>query len=240
MDFETIHDDKIYKNLKSLASIQLKVIDMRIRWHGQACFEIGYDDNILITDPHDGKSIGINPPNVEGDIILVSHDHYDHNAVRLVQKPESEVVKESGKKTFGDLDIHGITSYHDEEEGDIRGENTIFKFRTDGIDFCHLGDLGHLPDEELVQQIGEIDFLFIPVGGNFTIGPQEAKETIEMIGPKIAVPMHFKIGGLSLDIKTLEPFLSLYPEDKTFKLGVELDFIRADLPEDTEIWAFSL
>ncbi|MFP4001941.1 MAG: MBL fold metallo-hydrolase [Thermoplasmata archaeon] len=213
---------------------------MRIRWHGQSCFEIGHEDKILITDPHDGRSIGINPPQVKGDIIMVSHDHYDHNAVREVEKPKSKVVRGKGGKTIDDVEIMGLESYHDKDEGRRRGENTVFKFEIDGINFCHLGDLGHLPSKDLVEKIGNVDFLFIPVGGNFTIGPEEAKETVDMINPKIAVPMHFKIGGLSLDIKTLEPFLSLFPDEKTFKLGVELDFIRADLPKDTEVWAFSL
>jgi len=213
---------------------------MRIRWHGQSCFEIGGEEKILITDPHDGRSIGINPPNVRGDIILVSHDHYDHNAVRKVDKRNSEIIREPGESTLGDIEVKGIRSYHDENEGERRGKNTIFRFKINGTTFCHLGDIGHLLEEEQVAEIGDIDFLFIPVGGNFTIGPEEAKETIETIEPKIAVPMHFKIGGLSLDIKTLEPFLSLYPEDRIFKLGVELDFIKADLPDQTEIWAFSL
>jgi len=213
---------------------------MRIRWHGQSCFEIGSEEKILITDPHDGRSIGINPPDVLGDIILVSHDHYDHNAVRKVEKEGSEVFREPGEWTEGDTEIKGISSYHDKKEGEKRGENTIFRFKMNGTVFCHLGDLGHLLHKETVEEIGDVDFLFVPVGGNFTIGPEEAKKTIEAIKPRIAVPMHFKIGGLSLDIKTIEPFLSLYPEDKKYKLGVELDFIRADLPDRTEIWAFSL
>lgn len=213
---------------------------MRVRWHGHACFEINDENTKLITDPHDGRSIGINPPQTQADIILVSHDHYDHNAVRVVQKENSEIIRDIGEREIEDINIKGIRSYHDEERGEIRGENTVFKFQMDGTSFCHLGDIGHIPDDGLVNQIENVDFLFIPIGGNFTIGPQEAKEAINMIEPKIAVPMHFKIGGLSLDIRRLEPFLSMFPDDKTFKLGVELDFIKADLPESTEIWAFSL
>ena len=213
---------------------------MRIRWHGQSCFEIGDEEKILITDPHDGKSIGINQPDVRGDIILVSHDHYDHNAVRIVEKENSKIIREPSERTFEGIEVKGIRSYHDENEGERRGENTIFTFKMNGTTFCHLGDLGHLLEKETVEEIGDVDFLFIPVGGNFTIGPKEAKKTIEEIAPKIAVPMHFKRGGLSLDIKTIEPFLSLYPEERIFKLGVELDFIKADLPDQTEIWAFSL
>ncbi len=212
---------------------------MRIRWHGHACFEIG-KENIIVTDPHDGKSIGITPPQVEGDIILVSHDHYDHNAVREVEKEDSKIIDEASEKEINGVKIKGIATYHDESGGDIRGENIIYMFENEGVNFCHLGDLGHIPDEEILEEIGEVDFLFIPVGGNFTIEPDQAKELIDMIEPKIAVPMHYKTSGLSLDIKTLEPFFSQYPEKKTHKLGIELDFIQEDLPDETEVWAFSL
>ncbi|MBS3817614.1 MAG: MBL fold metallo-hydrolase [Candidatus Thermoplasmatota archaeon] len=212
---------------------------MRIRWHGHSCFEIG-DENKIVTDPHDGVSIGINSPQVKGDIILVSHDHYDHAAVREVEKEDSEVLQDPGEKKYGDVQVKGIKTYHDESQGEKRGENIIYKFRTGGTQFCHLGDLGHTLNGETIQEIGEVDFLFIPVGGTFTLGPEGAKEVIEDIEPKIAVPMHFKIGGLSLDIMTIEPFLDQFPEEKIHKLGVELDFIPHDLPDETEIWAFSL
>lgn len=212
---------------------------MRIRWHGHSCFEIG-DKKKIVTDPHDGMSIGINPPQVKGDFILVSHDHYDHNAVREVEKEDSQIIESQVEKKYDDIKIKGFYSYHDESEGEKRGENIIYKFKRNGTKFCHLGDLGHVLEKETVEKIGDVDFLFIPVGGNFTIGPEKAKDLIEMIEPNIAVPMHYKIGGLSLDIKTVEPFLAQFSEEKIHKLGVVLDFIQEDLPSDPEIWTFSL
>jgi len=212
---------------------------MRIRWHGHSCFEIG-DERKIVTDPHDGMSIGINPPQVKGDIILVSHDHYDHNAVREVEKDNSQVIKGEVEKELGDIEVKGFSTHHDESRGEKRGGNMIYRFKKNGTIFCHLGDLGHLLGEKTVEDIGDVDFLFIPTGGNFTIGPEEAKDIIEMIEPRIAVPMHYKVGGLSLDIKTVEPFLAQFSEEKIHKLGVVLDFIPQDLPDETEIWAFSL
>lgn len=212
---------------------------MRIRWHGHACWEIE-NEKTIVTDPHDGKSIGIRQPQVEGDIVLVSHDHFDHNTTRLVTKSNTEIVNEGGDQSINGVDIRGLKSYHDRAEGDKRGDNIIFRFETDGITFCHLGDIGHLPSKELVEEIGDVDFLFIPVGDTFTVGPEEAMNIIDDIEPSIAVPMHYKMGGLSLDIKGIEPFLSQYPEDKTHKVGVELDFLETDLPEETEVWVFSL
>lgn len=212
---------------------------MRIRWHGHSCFEIE-NESVVVTDPHDGRNIGIREPNVKGDIVLVSHDHFDHNAVRLVAKSESEVLKNAGEYKVNNLTIKGIKTYHDDEEGRKRGENIIFKFETNGIKFCHLGDLGHALDEKDIEKIKPVDFLFIPVGGTFTIGPKKAAKVVEKIAPNIAIPMHFKVGGLSLDIKGVQPFLNQYPDEKIHKVGVELDFLKTDLPKKTEVWVFSL
>ncbi len=212
---------------------------MRIRWHGHSCFEIE-NDSVVVTDPHDGRNIGIREPNVKGDIVTVSHDHFDHNAVRLVDKSDTQVIDKPGEYEKGKIKIKGFKTYHDEESGQKRGENIIFKFETGGIKFCHLGDLGHDLDDEIIEKIKPVDFLFIPIGGTFTIGPEEAAKIIEKITPSIAIPMHFKVGGLSLDIKGVQPFLDLYPEEKTHKVGVELDFLKTDLPNETEVWVFSL
>lgn len=212
---------------------------MRIRWHGHSCFEIE-DEKTIVTDPHDGKSIGIRPPQAKGDIVLTSHDHFDHNAVRVVKKSNTEVVNEDGKFSYGPVDIEGFLTYHDEHDGDKRGENIVFKFKNDGLTFVHLGDLGHTLSGELIDKMGDVDFLFIPVGGTFTIGPKRAYEVIEAIKPNIAVPMHFKIGGLSLDIKEVRPFLEKYDDENIYKIGVELDFLKSDLPDETEIWVFSI
>lgn len=212
---------------------------MRIRWHGHSCFEIE-NKQVIVTDPHDGKSIGIRQPNLEADIVLVSHDHFDHNAVRLVKKSNTKVIKDAEERTIGDIKIKGITTYHDEDEGEKRGKNIVYKFETNSTKFCHLGDLGHIPSDEIIEDIKDVDFLFIPTGGTFTIGPDKAEKIVEMVNPKIAVPMHYKVGGLSLDINTVEPFISKYPQEKIHKIGVELDFIHEDLPEETEVWVFSL
>ena len=93
---------------------------LQIRWHGHACFEIT-NDVTLVTDPHDGKSIGIPAPSVTGDIILISHDHYDHNSVKSVEKSDSKVVTDERKKTISNIEIKGIESFHDE----CRGENEV-------------------------------------------------------------------------------------------------------------------
>jgi len=211
---------------------------LQIRWHGHACWEIT-NDKTLVTDPHDGRSIGIPAPSVQGDVILVSHDHYDHNSVKSVEKTSSKVITDSRKRTIDDIEVNGIDSFHDEAEGSKRGENIMFKFKIDDITFCHLGDLGHKLDDEYIEKIGDIDVLFIPIGGNFTIDAKQAWDVINKIKPRIVIPMHYKIGGLSLPIAGIDPFLE-ENEYKILHVGNEIDIEKEDLPEEPEVWTFTL
>jgi L-ascorbate metabolism protein UlaG (beta-lactamase superfamily) len=212
---------------------------LQIRWHGHSCFEIT-NDLTLITDPHDGKSIGIPAPNVQGDIILVSHDHFDHSSgIKLVEKEGTKIVTDVRKRNISNIEISGVESFHDENSGSKRGENVIYKFIMNGIKFCHLGDLGHELDDSTVNKIGSVDILFIPVGGNFTIDDKKAWNIIKKIKPKIIIPMHYKIGGLSLSIAGLDPFL----EQSKYKInyvGNEIDIEKEDLPSEPEVWTFTL
>lgn len=213
---------------------------LQIRWHGHSCFEIT-DENVLVTDPHDGKSIGISAPQAQADVVLVSHDHYDHNSIKTVQKEGTKIVREPGKKTAFGTPIKGYPSFHDKEEGKKRGENIIYKFQIEGISFCHLGDLGHILSDEIAEKINGVDVLFIPVGENFTVDVDEAWSVIEKIQPRIVIPMHYKVGGLSLPISSVEPFLEKKNDDyKILRVGNEIDIEKEDLPTDSEIWVFTL
>ena len=211
---------------------------LQIRWHGHSCFEIT-NEITLVTDPHDGKSIGIHAPNVTGDIVLVSHDHYDHNSVKSVEKEGAKIITDTRKRNIANVEIKGIESFHDECRGEKRGSNIIYKFTIEDITFCHMGDLGHDLDEETVQKIGDVDILFIPIGGTFTLDAKQAWRIIKKVKPKIAVPMHYKIGGLSLPITGIEPFLE-QSKYEILKVGNEIDIEKEDLPEKLEVWTFTL
>jgi L-ascorbate metabolism protein UlaG (beta-lactamase superfamily) len=212
---------------------------LKIRWHGHACFEIT-DDQTIITDPHDGKSIGIPTPSVTADIVLISHNHYDHNSVKTVEKESTKVINETRKRTLDSMTIKGFPSYHDQSEGAKRGENIIFKFTVDDIIFCHLGDLGHQLDDSLVKNFDDIDVLFIPIGGTYTLDATAAWKVINDIKPAVVIPMHYKIEGLSLPIAGVDPFLQQSKEYKILKVGNEIDIEKEELPSELEIWVFTL
>jgi len=212
---------------------------MKIRWHGHACFELN-DDATVITDPHDGKSIGMPVPNLIGDIVLLSHDHFDHNCVRMVKGTDISVIKEPIMTVERGVRIQGIETFHDTSSGAKRGKNIVFVLELDSISFCHLGDLGHMLNPDQLAAVSSVDVLFIPVGNIFTLDVKSAKELSRIINPKVIIPMHYRIGGLSLSIRPVDDFLEGFSEEKIVRVGNEVEFKREDLPEKTEVWLFSL
>ncbi|HUU07056.1 MAG TPA: MBL fold metallo-hydrolase [Thermoplasmata archaeon] len=212
---------------------------MRIRWHGHSCFEIA-GSTVVVTDPHDGKSIGIRTPKVTADVVLVSHDHFDHNCSRVVKGPDAAVMTEPIMTVDRGVRIEGFEAYHDDQGGRKRGKVTLFKFELDGLSFCHLGDLGHVVDDSTAEHLAGVDILFVPVGDVFTIGPEAALQVIDKIRPRIAVPMHYRTQGLSLSIRPLQDFFALLDGRHVVKVGNEIDFAEDDLPESgTDFWVFS-
>ncbi len=211
---------------------------MLIRWHGHSCFEIRNSLRIVI-DPHDGRSIGIRAPKVRADLVLITHDHFDHNATRVV-KGDFEVIKGEGTRSVGDVKIESFKAYHDREGGRRRGEITMFRVSMEGVSILHVGDLGHVLPEETVKRIGNVDILMVPVGGTYTVDAAEAKQVVDEINPRVVIPMHYKVPGLSLSLAPVDSFLNLFPRETIYHVGNSVEFSREDLPDKTRVWVFSL
>ncbi|MCD6095369.1 MAG: MBL fold metallo-hydrolase [Thermoprotei archaeon] len=211
---------------------------VRVRWLGHACFAIYGKDVVVVTDPHNGEDLGIRPPDVKADIVLISHGHYDHyNGLELVSKPDTKVIdSEEGEWEVKGVKIIGVRAYHDKSYGEIRGENYIYYFVIDGVSFCHLGDLGHILEEEQLKVLKdkEIDVLMIPVGGVFTIDHNEAKTVVEQLNPRIVIPMHYKIPKLRLPIKDEKPFVKLFKNVEMLNTD-SFDVSRESLPQEMKV-----
>jgi len=109
--------------------------------------------------------------------------------------------------------VYGLMSYHDHKKGALRGRNIVYKIRMDGVDICHLGDIGEELSPMLAELIGSINVLMIPVGGRFTINAKQAKEYVDMLMPDIVIPMHYMLEGYNTDLDELEDFLKLFDEE---------------------------
>jgi L-ascorbate metabolism protein UlaG (beta-lactamase superfamily) len=211
---------------------------MKIKYFGHSAFMITSDKGVkIILDPYESGAFGgqltYGKINDQADIALASHDHADHNDTKSL--PGSpQVVKGEGSRTIKGITIKGIPAYHDPSKGSERGANTIFTLTIDGIQVCHLGDLGHVLTKKELTEIGPVDILLIPVGGFFTIDPQEATRVAEQIQPKILIPMHFKTEKVGFPIVPVEDFLKGKPNPK--KSGKsEVVFDKATLPRQMEI-----
>ena len=212
---------------------------VKVKWLGHACFELVGGGLTVVTDPHDGSSLGLPAPRSSADVVLISHGHFDHADGRhLVAKPGAAVIDGPGLYEAKGLKVKGVASYHDDAGGSKRGPNTIYVFELEGVRFCHLGDLGHVLTPSQVAEVGEVDVLFVPVGGTFTIDASAASKVVEQLKPKLVVPMHFKVPGLKLPISDVEPFLTGKPNVKRLDTN-ELEVRREELPAEPTIVVLS-
>ncbi len=209
---------------------------MNITWYGQSCFHFsfpaqkkGMEKTSLLIDPFQ-EGTGLKLPKIDPDIILITHDHFDHNNRSLAGK-ETFIIDSPGEYEMRNIFIQGIRSYHDESKGKERGLNTIYTIETEGMKLCHLGDLGQkeLSSGQL-KEIGEIDLLMLPVGGVYTIDAKKAAEVISQIEPRVVIPMHYKISGLKIELDELDSFLKAMGE-KQAEAEEKLVLQKKDLPE---------
>ena len=208
---------------------------MKVKWLGHSCFLITSEKGTkLITDPYAvGGGINYSPIKESADIIIVSHGHSDHNNVSAV-RGQPQIIKGSGIKDVRGIEFKGIATYHDKSKGKERGGNTVFCFTVDGIRLCHLGDLGHLLSQEQIASVGDVDILFIPVGGFFTIDAAEASRVCTQLMPRVIIPMHFKTTKCAYHIGPVEDFLK--GTERVMKWDTsEIEFQAGKLPAESKI-----
>lgn len=185
---------------------------MKIQYLGHSSFKLtSSTGTAIVTDPYSSQ-IGFAMPQVLADAVTISHHHFDHdNAAAVGGNPQ--VIDGAATRNVGGVEIGAIDSFHDNVGGKLRGKNVIFKFRIDGITVCHLGDLGEDCSAGLIERIGQVDVLLIPVGGNYTIDAKTAKEYVDKLAPKIVIPMHYLTEGLKVDIEKLDNFTNLFDKN---------------------------
>ena len=216
----------------------IKLKNMHIIWHGQSFFQLqtslskGEQTTIAI-DPFE-ETIGLNVPSFTADILLITHDHADHNNKKTI-KGAPFLVDGPGEYEVKEIFVQGIPSFHDEESGKKRGINTIYTLEVEEMRLCHLGDFGQKElTEDQLEQIGDIDILMIPVGGEFTIDAKGAAHIISQIEPKIVIPMHYALPKLKIKLDEVDKFLkeigqkSVVPQPK-------LLIKKKDLPLETQV-----
>jgi L-ascorbate metabolism protein UlaG (beta-lactamase superfamily) len=208
---------------------------MKIQWLGHSSFLITSDEGIrIVTDPYKPKEyLRYRPLNQPADVVTISHDHSDHNYVQMVSG-QPIIVKGAGEFIVSGIEFYGVPTMHDASGGSQRGKNTIFFFTVNGVKMCHLGDLGHVLNPDQAAEIGVVDVLLTPIGGYYTIDPEEAWEVADQLAAKIVIPMHFKTESADLPIAEVDEFLKNKPNIRQLNSSV-LELRKEDVPEERQI-----
>jgi L-ascorbate metabolism protein UlaG (beta-lactamase superfamily) len=175
---------------------------MQVEWYGQSAFRLTDGATTVFIDPFDDvapvaqRGLRWDYPAIEGvqaDLLLVTHEHFDHNGVGAIAGEPPTLRSTAGRLESPIGEVLAVASEHDAAAGTERGPNTLFAFTLGGRRVAHLGDLGQSDlREEQAQALGDVDLLFVPIGGGPTIGAEQAAMVAGRLSARIVVPMHYR------------------------------------------------
>jgi L-ascorbate metabolism protein UlaG (beta-lactamase superfamily) len=215
----------------SASDLTKGLLSVDITWYGMSCFRISERGRVtVVTDPF-SESIGLPPPKLKGDVVTVSHNVPGHNNVEAV-KGYQQVIHRPGEYEIGDVFFNGV-AMHATNGAELR-ENVGFLLDFETLNVLHLGDLNHVPDQSVIEEIGTVHILLIPVGGGNGLKAAQAAEIVAMFEPNYVIPMHYAIDGLGLQLDGVDKFLKAMGVSKPHEADT-LKVSASDLPEQTQV-----
>ncbi len=216
---------------------------MEITYLGHSCFKLKNKAGlVLFIDPFKSDMVGKPIAKDLADVLLISHDHEDHNAKEIItgaiNREKTFVIDKEGEYEIAGVLVMAMKTYHDKTNGDERGKNLVFSVIMDGINLVHLGDLGHKLSAGQIEKLGSVDVLMSPVGGEFSLDAEMALDIVKEISPSYVIPMHFAVDGVKeplTKLAGLEKFLekNKFPVSPESVHKVKLDL--GSLPDDTQV-----
>ena len=174
-----------------------------IEWLGHSAFRLTSSHGTkVLMDPH-GRE-GTPAAGIPSHVVTTSHLHGNHSFIWMAS---GDPILLHGlnlrdgdwnriHKTIRDVSFFTVPTYHDSQLGLARGKNAVFVVSMDEICVAHLGDLGHLFNENQIKMLGKIDVLFVPLGqGGFRITAEDAVKIVGQVKPKIVIPYHYRWEG---------------------------------------------
>jgi L-ascorbate metabolism protein UlaG (beta-lactamase superfamily) len=176
---------------------------MLIQYYGNYCFKIttkpagrATEDVVVLTDPLE-KGVGLRNPQGEADIVLLTHGALAEAKEGLKGNPV--VLDCPGEYAVRGISLSGLETFADHRSGEVAGQNTVFAFETEDIHAVFLGGLGHDLSPELLDRLGTVDLLFVPVGEGGALSAEHAAALVKNIEPNVVIPMHYAMPGLDLE-----------------------------------------
>jgi L-ascorbate metabolism protein UlaG (beta-lactamase superfamily) len=211
--------------------------DATIEFFGHNFFQITSSKGTrIITDP---VAPGMYPtPDVSPNVITVGREHPNHNYVEIAKNKPLVLrgLRSYGAEwnkisvTVGDVLIYSVPVYQQQFGNALKGAAFVFDLGT--LCIAHLGDLAHKLTDEQVKAFGKVDIAMIPIGGTFTMPPDTAREVLQQLKPKVAIPMHYRESTMLLDM-----FVKGFPHQ--YLSTYRHTFSKAALPAPTQIIVFT-
>ena len=211
---------------------------MKITYYGHSAFLLeSADGTRVIVDPYRhgayGGALRYGAIQDSAQAVVASHAHDDHGATDTISGNPQVFVHPTSAQV-GPWRISGVDVYHDDELGKSRGRNSVLIFDDGDVRVVHLGDLGHIPSDPEVKQVGTVDVLFLPVGGVYTIDASQATQTAQKLNPRIIIPMHYKTPHCGFPLAPVEDFTAGKTGVKVVK-GSEVEIRKEKIPPSPEI-----
>lgn len=200
---------------------------MQLIWYGHSCFMIKTNEGKrILIDPFN-KSLGYNIDFPKCDLITISHSHFDHSSINPINN-DTKVINTYGNFNLDFLQLKGFNSFHDDYNGLKRGMNIIYIYKFNNLTLAHLGDLGHIPAQPILNELNSLDFLLIPIGGNFTLDGKKAANLCKLLTPRYIIPMHYKTPVTDFALNDCKDFI--ISMKKVSKLNTNsIDLLKLDL-----------
>lgn len=207
---------------------------LELTWYGQSMFRLAGGGLTLVCDPTDPQT-GYTYDPVTADLVLLTHQHYDHSFMNGV-KGNPLVIRKPGTTDAVGLEVTGIRTFHDASGGKQRGENIIFTWEQAGLRLAHLGDLGEIPGPEELAPLKGLDMVMVPVGGVFTIDAGQAVGLISDLAPRVVFPMHYGTPACNIPLDPLDEFTGRFGGPVRDQSVRPLAISSGSLPVSTEAW----
>lgn len=191
---------------------------MKLQYFGHSCFRIISEmGTTILCDPYDDETLTRPMTHIFADVVTLSHNHHDHNAVQnLLNNPA--VLDVEIACAADDVAVKSYSTFHDEQGGALRGSNLVFTFNVDGLSVVHLGDIGFV-DESIVDAIKGCNALLLPVGGVYTVDAVAAKKIVDQVKPSMVIPMHYATPLHTFKLNSLGEFTQLFPSSQVRLVG---------------------
>lgn len=202
-------------------------MSIKIKWLGHSCFAVECKNYRIVLDPFEPGSVpGLLSVREEADLVLCSHEHFDHN-----YRAGVVVSEQPGESPFR---VTALSSYHDDQQGALRGKNTIFLLEAEGMGIVHFGDIGCMPGELVLEKLRGADAVMIPVGGHYTVNAAEAQAILDEIRPRVVIPMHYRSDAFGFDVLgTVDEYLDICGRWVRYE-GASIE-ITPDMPRHTAV-----